>query len=285
MPQDQTQPAGTHFAPEAIIDLDRYPLEDESDPARTALVERLRRELDRDQYCVLPDFIRPAALSAALEGARALLPQAYGNRSHRNCYFQREADPALPDDHPRNILQAASYRMIAADLFPAASPLRVLYDWAATRRFIADIVGSRELFANEDPYQPVNVLCYGEGDRSAWHFDSTNAFTMTLMLQPAEAGGEFEIAPNTLPRAPDHEGDNDRLRAVLQGDRAGVETVPREAGALVLFRGCTSLHRVTPVVGSKPRLMAVFVYETEPGVIGDPMVNETVYGPRTVTPR
>ena len=27
--------------------------------------------------------------------------------------------------------------------------------------------------------------------------------------------------------------------------------------------------------------MAVFVYETEPGVTGDPEVNETVYGPRT----
>jgi len=30
-------------------------------------------------------------------------------------------------------------------------------------------------------------------------------------------------------------------------------------------------------------MMAVFVYETEPGVVGDPEVNETVYGRRGAT--
>ncbi|MCP4334647.1 MAG: hypothetical protein GY785_18490 [Gammaproteobacteria bacterium] len=51
------------------------------------------------------------------------------------------------------------------------------------QQFIADIVGETILYPSADPYQPVNVLCQGDGDRSAWHFDSDNAFTMTLMLQ------------------------------------------------------------------------------------------------------
>ena len=33
--------------------------------------------------------------------------------------------------------------------------------------------------------------------------------------------------------------------------------------------------------GDRLRIMGVFVYEDEPGVIGDPEVNETIYGRRT----
>jgi hypothetical protein len=56
--------------------------------------------------------------------------------------------------------------------------------------------------------------------------------------------------------------------------------VAREPGSLCIFRGCNSLHRVSPVSGGTLRIMGVLVYETEPGVVGYPEVNETVYGPR-----
>ena len=260
------------------VDLEAYPIADTADPGYGVLVERCRRDLDARQYCVLPGFVRSDALAAMVEEVAGLVGRAYANTSHRNCYLQRAPDPALPEDHPRNIFFDASYRMIANDLFAETSLLKGLYRWAPVGRLIADIVGAEVLYPNEDPYQPVNVLCYGEGDRSAWHFDSTNAFTVTLMLQAAGAGGDFEIAPDTRSEA---DPDTGPLREVLLGDRARVVRVPREPGALVIFRGCNSVHRVTPVEGPTRRLMAVFVYETEPGVTGDPEVNETVYGPRT----
>jgi len=68
------------------------------------------------------------------------------------------------------------------------------------------------------------------------------------------------------------------MQEVLGGDRSRVKTVSRSAGELTIFRGCNSLHRVSQVTGKTMRLMAVFVYETEPGVVGDPEVNMTVYG-------
>jgi predicted 2-oxoglutarate/Fe(II)-dependent dioxygenase YbiX len=37
------------------------------------------------------------------------------------------------------------------------------------------------------------------------------------------------------------------------------------AGALVLFRGRYALHRVTPVEGTRPRLLAALSYDPEPG--------------------
>ena len=126
--------------------------------------------------------------------------------------------------------------------------------------------------------QPVNALCFREGDCSSWHFDSENAFTMTLMLQKPEAGGNFQMSPNTRT---DDDQRYDRVRQVLLGETDELVEVARDEGALCIFRGCNSLHRVSPVEGNRLRIMGVFVYENEPGVVGDPEVNETVYGRRT----
>lgn len=267
---------------QSIVDLAAYPIAQASSPARAQAVARFGSELEREQYCVLPGFVGPEMCERLVDEVTRRLPNAYRNASRRNCYLQRQGDDTLADDHPSNIFFDASYRMLAYDLFEEGSLLRALYTWEPLRAFVADIVGAEELHLSEDPYQPANVLCYGPGDRSAWHFDSTSAFTMTLMLQAADAGGEFKISPHT--RNEDGQGDAgklEKLRGVLGGDETNVITVPREPGARVFFRGCTSVHCVSPVEGETERLMAVFVYEDEPGVIGDPEVNRTVYGPRT----
>ena len=264
--------------PQDVIDLDRYPIGDRDDPRRAELVARLKSELDSQQYCALPGFLRPDALATAAEEGRAARSRAFDNNARRNCYLHRETDPALPDDHPRNMLFASSTRMVAYDILPAASPMKTLYHWPQMREFVAEVVSAGELHESADPYQPVNLLCYDEGDRSTWHFDSSNAFTMTLMLQAPEAGGEFELVPNT--RSDDDEN-YDYVREVLVGERPNdAVQIAREPGALCIFRGCNSLHRVRPVEGSTMRIMAVFVYEDEPGVVGDPRVNATIYGPR-----
>jgi hypothetical protein len=263
------------FDPGFVVNLNRYPIRDKDDPRRAAIVQRLRHELDTRQYCVVPEFITLAALSAVLQEVESIKPAAYRNKSRRNCYLYREGDMHLPPDHPKNLFFDASYSMIGNHLLPESSLLKGLYNWPGMISFVADIVGADALYQNVDKYQPVNVNCFNTGDQSAWHFDSWNAFTLTLMLQAAESGGEFEIVANTRS---DEDPKFDDLREVLRGDRSRVVTVPREPRAMVIFRGCNSLHRVTPVIGAKQRLMSVFVYENKPGVKGDAKVNETVYG-------
>lgn len=261
-----------------IINLDRYPIAEGGTPACRQVVDALQADLSADQFCVLPDFIRENARKDLVSEIEGLQEKAYTNRSRRNCYLQRDKDSALPGDHPSNMFFEASYRMIANDLFAESSPLRRIYHWPHMIEFVARVVGIDKLYVSDDPFQPVNCICYGDGDRSAWHFDSWNEFTMTLMLQSSNGGGEFEIVPNIRTR---EDPNTEELRAVLRGGRSRVVTVPRDHRALVIFRGARSLHRVTPVSGVAKRLMAVFVYEKEPGVIGDPEVNATIYGPRT----
>lgn len=258
------------------IDFSRYPLAADDPGAITGLIADCRAQLGTKQYCSLPGFFRADALPELVNETLPLLPRANRAESWRNCYLQREKTPAFAADHPRNLFNYASYHMIAADLFAAGSPLKRLYYWQPFQRLVADIVGVDTLYPSEDRLQPVNVICYGEGDQSAWHYDSSNAFTMTLMLQPALEGGLFELAPNTR-NGPDSE-DIPYMQAVLNGRRDRVQTISRTAGELTIFRGCNSLHRVSTVAGGQLRMMAVFVYEEEPGIRGDAEVNQTVYG-------
>ena len=72
-----------------------------------------------------------------------------------------------------------------------------------------------------------------------------------------------------------------RVAQLLGGGlQDSIVSVAREPGALCIFKGSNSLHRVSPVIGDTLRIMGVFVYEFGPGVVGDDKVNATIYGPR-----
>ncbi len=168
--------------------------------------------------------------------------------------------------------------MLAYDQIPEGSPLKSFYHAQAVRELVAEIIGEEELFDNEDPYQPANYVSYRDGDESSWHFDSDSSFTMTLMVQAAESGGDFQLSPDTRT---DGDQNYENVAAVLGGDRDDtIVTVDREPGALCIFRGCNSLHRVSRVSGRTLRIMGVFVYETQPGCVGDMEVSRTIYGDR-----
>ena len=266
-----------------IIDTERYPLHLPDHPLRTRLIDGCRSALRNNLYCSIPGLVRPQALAAMAQEAKALQSMAYHNNSLRNCYLHQKRDAALAEDHPRNLQDRSSTRMVAYDQLSADSPLKVFYHASAVRDTVADIVGEGPLFDNVDPYQPANYVCYREGDESSWHFDADNSFTMTLMIQSADFGGIFEMSPNSRTDQDENYG---HVGAVLRGEREdSVVRVGREPGELCIFRGCHSLHRVTPVKGDTLRIMGVFVYEFQPGVAGDPDVNATIYGPRVSSAR
>ena len=264
-----------HCLLDDIIDLERYPLHRPESTEYRKLLHGKRDELAQNQYCALPGFLREDVRRPVAAAIEKRLERSHRADSERNIYLERSATASLPDEHPKNIFARGCYNMIGAHLLDAGSPLKTLYYSAEMQAFTAAIVGAQRLYTSDDPYQPVNVLCHGEGDRSSWHFDSSNAFTMTLMLQAPEAGGCFELAPNTRSADdPNYAG----VARLLNGDTTGVHRIARGEGELVIFRGCHSAHRVTPIAGKRLRLMCVMVYENTPGVVGDPVVNETVYG-------
>ena len=264
---------------ENLLNLERYPLHHRNNAGRLALVDQCKADLVNQLYCVIPEFVLPEALEI-MSGEAGHLQSSISNHNNslRNCYLHQQTDSSLSEDHPRNLQDRSSVRMIAYDQVPGISPLKRFYHSDLVRELVAEIVDEGDLFDNEDPYQPANYVCYRDGDESSWHFDADNSFTMTLMIQPADSGGNFQMSPNTRSLS---DQNYRHVSDVLCGRRDDtIVSVGREPGALCIFKGCNSLHRVTPVHGDRLRIMGVFVYEFSAGVLGDPEVNSTIYGAR-----
>ena len=69
----------------------------------------------------------------------------------------------------------------------------------------------------------------------------------------------------------------DLSRRILDGE-VPTRTLSMDAGALVLFRGRNSMHRVTPVIGNRTRMLVVLAYNTEPGISLSESARMTFFG-------
>jgi hypothetical protein len=83
------------------------------------------------------------------------------------------------------------------------------------------------------------------------------------LLQAPEAGGTFDFAPNIRKDGEENYGD---VAAAIEGHSQSVRSIKVEAGTLLLFCGRRALHRVPPVCGRLPRVIALFSYDRKPGV-------------------
>ena len=152
---------------------------------------------------------------------------------------------------------------VATDLIPDHFLLYQLYHDPIMVEFLAAVI-EQPVYRNQDPYQSLNISVMQQGGCQQWHFDSGNMVT-TLLLQEPEAGGIFEYAP--MIRSDDDEH-FDEVQAVLDERSDRVRQLTLQAGMLSLFRGHYSLHRVTEVSGTRPRLQAILGYTTQPDLYG-----------------
>ena len=139
---------------------------------------------------------------------------------------------------------------------------------------VAAVLDRGPIFRYADPFGALNLAVMGEGDQLQWHFDQTD-FVVSLAIQSAEAGGDFEVVPRI--RSADDERYDD-VTAVLNGDDTLVETLPMRAGTLLVFEGRYSLHRVSPVQGRRWRHVGLLAYDTKPGTMGSDLLRADRYG-------
>jgi hypothetical protein len=265
--------------PHDLINLERYPIDNLESPRGRALIERIRLSMTEQVLCALPRFLRHEAIARMVQEAEALEPLAYPGPTEASPYFfdygTSELE-GLPTDHPRRRRTPRRMRQIAYDLIPPGTAIWQLYNWDVLTNFLAAAIGVDRLYRSADPFQALNISIMDEGGCQQWHFD-TNEVNITLLLQAAEAGGEFEYVP--LIRSRNSEN-YDAVKRILAGDRAGVVQLSQESGMLVLFKGHHSLHRVSPVKGPRRRFQTILAHNTRPGVIGSRESNILHYGPR-----
>ena len=108
----------------------------------------------------------------------------------------------------------------------------------------------------------VNVQASRDGEALNWHFDRSE-FTTTILLQAPEEGGELEYRKDLRSKDnPNHAG----VAAVLRGEDPEVRRAKLTPGALNVFRGIDTLHRVVRVKGDTERMVAIFAFFDRPGV-------------------
>ncbi|MCH7604221.1 MAG: 2OG-Fe(II) oxygenase family protein, partial [Planctomycetes bacterium] len=143
------------------------------------------------------------------------------------------------------------------------------------REFLCAVLGEAELHEYGDALSSINLHYASEGQELGWHFDNSS-FAITLLIQKPEGGGVFEYVKDV--RDADRGEMNYELSGKVLDREVPIETLVMDPGDLVFFRGRNSMHRVTPVEGSRTRMLVVLAYNTEPGISLSESARMTFYG-------
>ena len=255
-----------------VVDLDRYPIHEDGE-ARRQLVSSVQEDVRSVGCAVIKQFVKPEFIAALVAEGDRVSHLGHRNFNRTNPYFtQLPAD--LPDTHPLRRFYDRSNAFVPADNFGDDSIIRAMYEWPSFAPFIQEVLEEPSFFRYADPLADVVINLAEEGNGFPWHFD-TNNYTVTLAIQNAEHGGEFEFSPNL--RTPTDEN-YDGVGRVLDGDQSLIHSLHLEPGDLQIFKGRYSLHRVTPLSGPTMRYVAIFSFTEMEGVVGSPERTKQLYG-------
>lgn len=261
-----------HIQATDFVDTRRYPI-DQLGPARDALVAEVRADLEAHGCAVLRGLVRADRIDELATECDRVAVHGHRNFNRTNAYFTQDR-PDLPPEHPLRRFFDRSNAFVPADNFGADSILRTIYEWPVFAPFIQAALGEASFHRYGDPLADVIVNLAEAGNGFPWHFD-TNNYTVTLAIQNAESGGDFEYSPHLRTATNENYAG---VQAVLDGDRHLVRTLRLQPGDLQIFKGRYSLHRVTPLAGKRPRYVAIFSYAEQPGMVGSPERTRQLYG-------
>ena len=245
-----------------LVDLATYPINRPDSPEYAALAADCRARLAAEGMFELPGFLRGAAVAEAVAAAApAMATESFRHARSHNIYFRDSVD-GLADNHPALARVETVNHALCADQLQG-NPVVTLYDWPPFVAFLAAVMGKDRLYPMEDQLARVNVQASRDGEALNWHFDRSE-FTTTILLQAPDQGGELEYRKD-LRSADDPNFDG--VAAVLRGEDPMVKKVALKPGALNVFRGVNTLHRVVPVAGPVERLVAIFAFFDRPGVV------------------
>lgn len=263
-----SEPHAAHF-----INLDRYAINDRNSVNYKSLVDRVHSQLANDGCAVVEGFVRAGRIDPLVAEADRVAVHGHRSYNRTNAYFTADRDD-LPQSHPLRRFYSRSNAFVPADNLGDESVLRAIYEWPHFAPFIKDALGEEKFFRYADPLADVIINVVEDGEGFPWHFD-TNNYTVTLSIQNGDDGGEFEYCPGIRSSTDEN---YDQVQAVLDGDTARVKTLHLKPGDLQIFKGRYSLHRVTPVRGTRKRYVGIFSFVEEAGMVGSPERTRQLYG-------
>ena len=256
-----------------LINLSDYPI-DQPSGKLSKVIDRVRADLEKDGCAIIRGFLSKEGVSELIKETTDVAHLAHHSSALTNAYFTAD-DPSLPKSHPKRQFFERSNAFIPADNFAKSGALRSIFDHEGFDEFIRACLNEPKdkFFRYADPLADAIVNVSTEGYGFPWHFD-TNNYTVTLAIQNATEGGEFEYAPMIR-----HKDENfTEVSKVLKDQSQMVKSVVLQPGDLQLFKGRYSLHRVAPLKGSAPRYVAILSYVEEENMVGSIERTKQLYG-------
>jgi len=251
-----------------VADLEQYPLNNED------FRVSCKSTLDENGVLVMRNFVKSEAITSILREGEENHHLAYYAANSHNIYL-KSSDRQYASDHPRNRKVSSSKGCITSDQIPDASVLHTLYNAMEFRNFLCAVLDEDELHEYGDALSSINLHYANEGQELGWHFDNSS-FAITLMIQNPARGGVFEYVKDV--RDADSGDMNYELAGKILDGNVPAKTLSMDAGALVLFRGRNTMHRVTPVKGSRTRMLVLLAYNTKPDISLSESARMTFFG-------
>ena len=248
-----------------LIDLDRYPIDRLNSKAGQLLVARCRSDLDDCAAATLPSFIRQAEIANLVEEAESLVQVAHRYDGDSVTFYEEDDIGYSDTDSLESVVRSARhpnrYCQILNYQIPNHSDLRAIYLWPPLTEFIRQVLNVEQLFLSQCPHLALTMKVAYEGDTDGWHYDPNDG-VITLVLQTADNGGEFEYAPNIRNKNDQNYAGVDRL---FKSPDVEATRPTLEPGTFTFFNGRHSMHRVRPVGSTRqPRIVSIFSFDQRP---------------------
>ena len=248
-----------------LIDLDRYPIDRLNSKAGQLLVARCRSDLDDCAAATLPSFIRQAEIANLVEEAESLVQVAHRYDGDSVTFYEEDDIGCSDTDSLESVVRSARhpnrYCQILNYQIPNHSDLRAIYLWPPLTEFIRQVLNVEQLFLSQCPHLALTMKVAYEGDTDGWHYDPNDG-VITLVLQTADNGGEFEYAPNIRNKIDQNYAGGDRLFKSPDIEATRLALGP---GTFTFFNGRHSMHRVRSVGPTRqPRIVSIFSFDQRP---------------------
>ena len=252
-----------------IVNLVKHPI-----VKSNTYINSCHHRLKKESVLQLDNFLTDNAISLLQNEAKILHKKAYYCCQFHTILLNKK-NKEVSNKDPCNIEVKSDKGCVPHDLIPHDSFLNQIYKSSVFRKFIKKVLGIKNIYPYKDNLSSINYNYYEKSQELGWHFDNAS-FAITLMIDSPDKGGSFQY----ITKGRDYENnfiDKDFIAKVIKGNEC-VNELQVKPGSLILFYGRNYLHRVTPVLSNKGRVLVTLNYNLEEGVELSENARKTFFG-------
>ena len=245
------------YALNQIVNLKLHPINNSSE-----YLIYCKNKLKKDSILKLDNFLLLNSLKKLQKEAENLKTKAYYCHQKHTILLNKKNKKIKKND-PLNIEVESNKGCVPHDLIPINSDLLKIYKSKDFRNFLTKVLDLKKIYPYKDKLSSINYNYYNKNQQLGWHFDNAS-FAITLMIESSKLGGNFQYI-NNVRDVNNNYINKDLINAILK-DKLKPKQIKVNPGTLILFYGRNYLHRVTPVLSKKNRILVTLNYNLEKNI-------------------